>query len=143
MPEGPAMDEEVPPPPQPPEPAPVDIVDDAGAEVANAEVANAAGQAPDQGGGVVRRGRAAAFAVPWEMVLCEACGAEAGQYKFEVSPGLRDGPSWVMRTQDNLGAWPTSGPRFRTRRTSVVGDDASFAKKWCQTNRICCAYVAP
>jgi hypothetical protein len=78
--------------------------------------------------------------IPWEFVFCDVCHAQAGQIKLEPSPGMRDGPSWVMRTQDPAepGAWPAKGPRFRTRRTSVIGEAPTFAKNWVQQNRICC-----
>ena len=113
----------------------VDVVEDL---LPGAAAANAAGQSHAG----ARRGRAGP-ATPWEVVLCVACGSEAGQYKFEPCPGLRDGPSWIMRTANPDGAWPTCGPRFRTRRTSVVGDSPDFAQNWCQTNRTCCANGAP
>ena len=87
--------------------------------------------------GVARRGRFGA-ALQWDTVLCTLCGEEARQFKLEPSPGLRDGPSWIMRTKDpTTQEWAVSGPRHRTRRISVVGEDPQFARDWCQTGRIC------
>jgi len=77
--------------------------------------------------------------IPWEPICCDVCHVPAGQIKLEPAPGQRDGPSWVMRVRDPAtDVWPTQGARFRTRRTSVVGEDDSFAKAWVQKNRTCC-----
>jgi hypothetical protein len=104
---------------------------------APAGVAEAAEDRP-AGGRRAWRVLRAGPAVPWEVVFCGMRGTEAGQYKFEAALGLRDGPSWFMRTKTLDRAWPTCGPRFRTGRTSVVGETPDFVQRWCQTNRTCC-----
>ncbi|CAE8673040.1 unnamed protein product, partial [Polarella glacialis] len=101
------------------------------------------GSAPGPGPApAARRARAGAYgpATPWESVCCDVCHAPAGQIKLEPCPGQRDGPSWVMRTQDRAvpDVWPTQGPRYRARRTSVIGEAPTFARDWVQLNRICC-----
>ena len=87
----------------------------------------------------VRAGRRAGRlgpAVPWEVVACTLCGQEAGQIRLEPAPGLRDGPTWCMRTKDPAtGTWAENGPRHRRRRTHIVGESANFAKLWVQENR--------
>ena len=88
---------------------------------------------------VVRRGLPHLL---WDVVLCNVCGNEAGQYKFEPAPGGRDGPSWIMRTKEpGTEDWAVRGVRFRTRRTSIVGNSPEFAQTWCQQNRACCPQV--
>jgi hypothetical protein len=147
------VDEEVPPSPPGPEELlqeplepiqelPAAVVAPAVDVVLNLPLGAAAANAAGQNHAGARRGRAGP-SMPWDIVLCVACGSEAGQYKLEPSPGLRDGPSWLMRTKNPDGAWAIFGPRFRTRRTSVVGDGPEFAQTWCQTNRTCCAHVPP
>ena len=94
----------------------------------------------------VRAGRRAGRlgpAVPWEVVACTLCGQEAGQIRLEPAPGLRDGPTWCMRTKDPAtGTWAENGPRHRRRRTHIVGESANFAKLWVQENRVCCIDAA-
>lgn len=77
----------------------------------------------------------------WTCVACDQCGQQAvGQYKLDPCPGGRQ-PVWMMRVWDKSG-WPSQGPLHRVRRTSVVGESDSFAKKWIQENRQCCSTAA-
>jgi len=112
---------------------PVDIVNDAQLRVAAA--------APQLAG--VWRGRVGPT-VPWETIVCALCGQPAGQIKLEPNPGQRDGPTWHMRTVDPATkTWAVSGPRHRTRRTSVIGEAPIFAMSWCEENRLCCPQQVP
>ncbi len=74
----------------------------------------------------------------WRDILCERCGRVAGQIKLADTPGnLGRGPVWMMRVPHE-GSWPTSGPSFRTRRTSIVGESDDFAVDWVRTHSGCC-----
>ena len=101
---------------------------------------------PPEGGGeeplplppAVQQRAPAVRVLVWETFPCAVCGVDVGQIKFDPMPGARDGASWVMRVWDQAAArWPLQGPLFRTRRTSIVGDNMDFALAWVQTNRQC------
>jgi hypothetical protein len=92
--------------------------------------------------GLARRAHVGEYSA-WETVQCAVCGAEAGQMKLIPLPGLRDGPTWHMRVKDPATLqWPTHGPRYKTRRTSVVGDSPAHGLEWCRSNRTCCGLPA-
>jgi hypothetical protein len=89
------------------------------------------------------RARPRVPAIEWTVIECNVCHAEAGQIKMELLPGGRDGPTWHMRVSDPATQrWAVSGPRYRTRRTTVIGDSPDFATDWVQTNRECCKAAA-
>ena len=77
----------------------------------------------------------------WTDVSCRSCTMVIGQYKYD--PGIRDGASWTMRVYDVAGGyWPTGGPRFRNRRTSVVGESEDFPIDWIRQYDSTCACIA-
>lgn len=112
-------------------------------EAAPAVAAAAAARRPEaeQARAVGGRGPNLDANLTWTSVACDQCGQEAiGQYKLDPCPGGR-APVWIMRVRDG-STWPSQGPFFRVRRTSVVGESHSFSRNWIQQNRKCCGTPA-
>ena len=106
-------------PPEPPQPPPPAAPHDGG----NAAGHHAGPVLPD---------------LVFTTIMCERCGQPAGQHKYHQSPGMRDGPSWIVRVKDpGTGKWGVRLPYKQVLR-AIDGRNEAWAQNWVRDHKTCC-----